>query len=252
MGLSDVKPGKNEMSFSYKEYQGAKVKKVTIYKDTGISVTATAPSEYDKGLKVTDEEKEKSREIAFRDARIQELAEGKEYTMRITRAEGLIRLASDPPDDDIEVRLVFKGTYMIEDIEASALDIFVDINEEAVTYVFPLGTSGLPELTASAREKAVNIALGDAGVQQELAGKPYQVGKAGLSMGGPVGRLGANVRFVFDAPYLLERPAPSAPERQQTGVKVFVNLKEARVVDILPDTGPLDIEPQLLPPEVNK
>jgi hypothetical protein len=33
---------------------------------------------------------------------------------------------------------------------------------------------------------------------------------------------------------------------------VFVNLKEERVVDILPDTGPLDIEPQLLPPEVNK
>jgi hypothetical protein len=241
MTLSSVKPGINEMTFKYKEYQGTKVKKVTIYKDTGISVTTTAPSEYEEGQKVSGEEKEKAKQIAFKDARVQELAEGKEYVMRITRADGLIRLASDPPDDDIEVRLVFAGTYLIEDIEASALDIFVDLNEEAVTYVFPLGTSGMPELTASAREDAIAIAMNDANVKGLLEGKGYEITRTGISQGGPVGRLGANMDIVFDKAYQFTGEFPYFPDERThldqpiEGIEVFVNLKDVMVVQIWPD-----------------
>ena len=245
---SGVKPGKNVMTFKFREDQVTKIKSVVILKDTGLESTTVPPSKYDEQQKLTQEEQAKAKEIAFSDSRVQELAAGKEYAVRITRANGLVRVAGEPPDDDIEVRLVFAGTYMIEDVQASALDIFVDLNEGAITYLFPLGPSGMPELTASAREKAVNIALADARVQQELGGKPYTVGKVGITMGGPVGRLGANVPFTFDKPYPLESRASSAPERQLTGVKAFVNLKEKSVVDVLQVTGPSVPEPQLLPP----
>jgi len=239
LSLRSVRPGKNEMNFMYKEYQGAKVKSVTVYSDTAIEVTSAAPSTSGEELQLSSEGQERAREIAFGDARVQELAGGKEYAVRITRADGILRPLGELPDDDIEVRLVFAQNYMIEDIEATGLDVFVDLNEGAVTYVFPLGLSGMPELTASVRERAIEIALDDGGVQQGLAGKPYTVGKVGITMGGPVGRLGANVLFVFDTPYPLERKAPSAPERQLTGVKAFVNLKEGKVVQVMAKSAPV-------------
>lgn len=245
---SGVKPGKNVMTFKFKENEATKIKSVKIFSDTGLESTTVPPSKYDEQQKLSQEQQSKAKEIAFADPRVQEIVAGKEYAVRITRANGLVRPASEPPDDDIEVRLVFAQAYLIEDVQASALDIFVDLNEVAITYLFPLGRSGMPELTASAREKALSIALADARVQQELTGKPYTVGKVGISMGGPVGRLGANVPFTFDKPYSLEPKASSAPERQLTGVKAFVNLKEERVVDVLQATGPLVPEPQLLPP----
>jgi len=248
LSLRSVKPGKNEMRFTYKEYQGAKIKSLTIYGDTAIEVTSVAPSASDEELKLSPQEEGKAREIAFGDLRVQELVKGKEYAVRIARAQDMVRTADQPPDDDIEVRLVFAQNYMIEDIEATGLDIFVDLDEGAVTYLFPLGLNGMPELAASAREKAVEIALADARVRRELAGKPYSVGRVGISMGGPIGRLGANVRFVFDTPYPLERQAPSVPERQLTGIRAHVNLKEERVVDVLPVTEHVVTEPQLLPP----
>ena len=239
IGLAGVKPGRNVMTFKFEEYQGTKIKSVTIFNDTGLETTTVPPSKYDEELELSQEEQAKAKEIAFSDPRVQEIAAGKEYAIRITRANGLVRPADEPPDDDIEVRLVFATTYMIEDVEASALDIFVDLDEGKITYIFPLRLSGMPELTESAKEKAVAIALSDAGVQQELAGKPYTVGKVGISMGGPVGRLGANVLFTFDEPYPLERKAPSAPERQLTGVKAFVNLKEGKVVQVMAKSRPV-------------
>jgi len=239
LSLRSVRPGKNEINFTYKEYQGARVKSVTVYNDTAIEVIGMAPSASDEEIKASPQEEEKAREIAFGDPRVQELIEGKEYAVRISRADGILRSLGEPPDDDIEVRLAFAKNYMIEDIEASGLDIFVDLDEEIVTYLFPLGLNGMPELTASTRERAVGIALADARVQQELAGKPYTVDKIGISMGGPVGRLGANVLFAFDTPYPLERKAPSAPDRQLTGVKAFVNLKEGRVAQVMEESAPV-------------
>jgi len=243
LSLRSVRPGKNEMSFTYKEYQGAKIKSLTIYGDTAIEVTSVAPSASDEEIKVSTEEQERAREIAFGDSRVQELVKDKEYAIRIARAQDMVRPASQPPDDDIEVRLVFARNYMIEDIEATGLDIFVDLDEATVTYLFPLGLNGMPELTASTRERAVEIALADARLQRELEGNPYAVERVGITMGGPVGRLGANIRFVFDKPYPLERKAPSAPDRQQIGVKVHVNLKEERAVDVLPVTRTVIAEP---------
>ncbi len=232
LSLNDIRPGKNELSFAFREYQGANVMSVTVYSDTAIEVTGTAPSGYDEGLTLSQEEQEKAREIAFSDPWVYKLAAGKEYAVRTTRAYGLIRSTDEPPDNDIELRLVFARNYMIEDVEAAALDIFVDLDEAAVTYLFPLGTSGMPELTASARELVVSIALSDARIQQALTGRPYTVGYLGISMGGPVGRLGANVLFAFDTPYPLERQAPNVPDRKLTGVKAFVNLKEGKVVQV--------------------
>jgi hypothetical protein len=244
LSLRGVRPGKNEMRFTYKEYQGAKVKSMTVYNDTAIEVTSMAPSAYDEELKLSPGEQERAREIAFSDPRVQELAEGKEYATRITRADGLVRPADEPPDDDIEVRLVFAENYMIEDIEASALDVFVDLNEGAVTYIFPLGPSGMPELTANARERAVNIALSDADVQKLLEGKEYTITRIGPSQGGPVGRLGANMDIAFDKAYPFQGDFPYFPEERNyldkaiEGIEAFVNLKEERVVQIWPDIAP--------------
>jgi hypothetical protein len=241
MTLNGVKPGINEMTFKYKEYQGTKIKSVTIYKDTGISVTATAPSEYDEGQKVTAEAQEKAKEIAFQDPRVQEMTKGKEYAERISKASGMIRLASDPPDDDIEIRLVFAGTYMIEDVEASALDIFVDLNEEAVRYIFPLDASGMRELTASVRETAVAIAMNDTNVKGLLEGKKYEITRVGGCEGGPVGRLGVNMDIVFDKAYQFTGDFPYFPDERKyldqsiEGIEIFVNLKDEVAVQIWPD-----------------
>ncbi len=241
MTLSSVKPGVNDMTFKYKEYQGTKVKKVTIYKDTGITVTTTAPSEYEGDQQVSAKEQEKAREIAFKDTRVQEIIEGKEYVERITKASGMVSLASEPPDDDIEIRLVFAGAYMIEDVEASALDIFVDLKEQAVTYVFPLGISGMPELTKSARERAVAIAMNDTNVQKILEEKGYEITRIGICQGGPVGRLGANMDIVFDKAYQFTGEFPYFPDEMKyldqpiEGIEVFVNLQEEIAVQIWPD-----------------
>lgn len=241
MSLRSVKPGLNVMTFSYKEYQGTKIKSLTIFNDTGIESTTVPPSESQAERKLSQEEQEKAEELAFSDPRVQELAEGKEYAVRITKANGIPRPSDAPPDDDIEVRLVFARTYMIEDVEATALDIFVDLNEGKVTYLFPLSSSGMPELTESVREKAVNIALSDADVQNLLEGKNYEITRIGPSQGGPVGRLGANMDITFDKAYPFEGDFPYFPEEREfldkpvEGIEVFVNLKEERAVQIWPD-----------------
>jgi len=240
MTLHSVKPGKSTMSFSYEEYQGARIKSVKVFNDTGIETTSTAPSEAEAGSKLTEEETSMAKEIAFGDARVQEIASGKEYALRITRSEDMIRLADEPPDDDIEVRLVFAQTYTIDGVEATALDVFVDLEEAVVTDLFPLGDSGMPGLTDSEKERVVAIALADARVQEMLAGRPYAIGYLGISMGGPVGRRGANVQFVFDTPYPLEPDAPMMPERLLTGVTAFVNLSEGKVVQIYDESSLAD------------
>jgi len=241
MGLNNIKPGKNEMTFKYREYEGAKVKRVMVYKDTGISVTATAPSAYEEAQRITAEEKEKAREIAFKDERVREMTEGKEYAERITRAYGDIRPADAPPDDDIEIRLIFAGTYKIEDIEASGLDIFIDLEEETVTDVFPLGPHGMPELTASEKDRAIKIALSNADVRKLLEGKIYEVTRVGISQGGPVGRVGANMdidfgeayQFTGEFPYLVTES--KYLDQALDGIEVFINLKDERVVQIWPN-----------------
>ncbi|MFC1948405.1 hypothetical protein ACFLXY_10865 [Chloroflexota bacterium] len=213
MMTGSVKPGTSEMSFTLKQYPGARVRNVIIYSDSGIEATGTAPSDYEEGLKLSQEQQAKAKELVFNDSRVQELAEGKEYSLRIMRSDGMVRLADEPPDDNIEIRLVFAQTYMIEDIEASALEVFVNLDEAIVTCLFPLDPNGMPALTESSREEAVAIALNDPSVQRELEGKEYTVGRVSVSVGGPVGRLGANVLFVFDQPYPLDSGIPSTPAR---------------------------------------
>ena len=234
-----VKPGKNVMTFSYKQYQGTKIKSVTIFNDTGIESTTVPPSDYDEERKLTQEEQEKAKEIAFSDPRVQAIAEGKGYAIRITKADGIPQA-----ENEVEVRLVFAKTYMIEDVEAGALDIFVDLDEGKVTYLFPLSPSGMPELTESVREKAVDIALSDADVQNLLEGKEYTITRIGHCQGGPVGRLGANMDITFDKAYPFQGIFPYFPEERNyldkpiEGIEVFVNLKEERVVQIWPDISP--------------
>lgn len=240
MGSMGVKPGKNVMTFSLKESKGAKVKSLLVFSDTGIESTIVAPSKYYEEQKLSEEEQAKAKEIAFSDPRVQEIAAGKEYSVRITRANGVVRVKGEVPEDEAEVRLVFATTYMIEDVQASALDIFVDLNEGKVTYLFPLSPSGMPELTESLKEKAVAIALSNADVQKLLEGKEYEITRIGPSQGGPVGRLGANMDITFDKAYPFKGDFPSFPEKtdyldaQITRLEVFVNLKEGRVVQVFP------------------
>ena len=241
MGSMGVKPGKNVMTFNLKESQRTKVKSVTIFNDTGIESTTVPPSKYCEEQKLSQEEQAKAKELAFSDPRVQELAEGKEYALRITRANGLIQVKGEVPEDEVEVRLVFATTYMIEDVQASALDIFVDLNEGKVTYLFPLSPSGMSELTESVKEKAVEIALSDPDVQKLLEGKKYEITRIGTCLGGPVGRLGANMDINFDKAYPFKGDFPYFPEERNyldkpiEGIKVSVNLKEERVVQIWPD-----------------
>jgi len=238
--LASVKPGENVMTFKFKEHQGTKVKSVLIFNDTGIESTTAPPSKYYEEQKLSQEEQAKAKEIAFSDPRVQEIAAGKEYSVRITRANGVVRVKGEVPEDEAEVRLVFATTYMIEDVQASALDIFVDFHEGKVTYLFPLSLSGMPELTDSVKEKAVEIALSDPNVQELLEGKKYEITRIGPSQGGPIGRLGANMDITFDKAYPFKGDFPSFPEKtdyldaQITRLEVFVNLKEGRVVQIFP------------------
>lgn len=238
--LASVKPGENVMTFKFEEHQGTKVKNVLIFNDTGIESTTVPPSKYYEEQKLSQEEQAKAKEIAFSDPRVQEIAAGKEYSVRITRANGVVRVKGEVSEDEAEVRLVFATTYMIEDVQASALDIFVDFDEGKVTYLFPLSPSGMPELTDSVKEKAMEIALSDPDVQELLEGKKYEITRIGPSQGGPVGRLGANMDITFDKAYPFKGDFPSFPEKtdyldaQITRLEAFVNLKEGRVVQIFP------------------
>ena len=237
--LMGIKPGKNVMTFKLEESKGARVKSLQIFNDTGIESTTVPPSEYEEQMKLSQEEQEKAKEIALNDPRVKEILEGKEYSVRITRADGIIQA-----ENEVEVRLVFATTYMIEDVEASALDIFVNLDEGKVTYLFPLSPSGMPELTESIKEKAVGIALSDADVQKLLEGKEYSITRIGPCQGGPVGRLGANMDITFDKAYLFQGDFPYFPEERKyldkpiEGIEIFVNLKEERVVQIWPDIPP--------------
>jgi len=232
MMIRSIKPGRNEMYFTLDQQQEVRVRNVVIYKDSGIITTSTTPSDYEEGLKLTEDSQTRAENLVFEHPWVQEVAEGQEYTLRIMKSEGIVRPADELPDSDIEVRLVFGKTYVIEGVEASALVVLVNLDDAVVTDLFLLDTNGMPALTESTKERAVAIALNDPVVREELGDKEYTVGRVGVSTGGPVGRLGANVLFVFNEPFALDPDIPSAPPRQQTGVKAFVNLKEGRVVQV--------------------
>ena len=243
MMIRSIKPGRNEMYFTFDQQQGARVRNIIIYKDSGIVTTGTAPSDYEEGLKVTEDSQARAEDLVFKHPWVQEVVEGKKYTLRIIKAESMVRPANELPDNDIEVRLVFEKTYTIEGVEASALVVFVNLDDAVVTDIYPLDTNRMPALMESTKERAVAIALSDPIVREELEGKKYTVGHVGVSTGGPVGRLGANVLFVFNEPFSLDPVIPSAPARQQTGVKAFVNLKEAKVVQVTAESR------RITPPE---
>ena len=219
------------------------MRNIIIYKDSGIVTTGTAPSDYEEGLKLTEDSQTRAEDLVFKHPWVQEVVEGKKYTLRIIKAESMVRPANELPDNDIEVRLVFEKTYTIEGVEASALVVFVNLDDAVVTDIYPLDTNRMPALMESTKERAVAIALSDPIVREELEGKKYTVGHVGVSTGGPVGRLGANVLFVFNEPFSLDPVIPSAPARQQTGVKAFVNLKEAKVVQVTAESR------RITPPE---
>lgn len=228
------------MTFRLKEYQRAKVKSLRILSDTAIESTTVPPSPYDEQRKLSQEEQTKAKGLALSDRRVQAIAEDKEYAVRVARANGVVRIAGEPADDDIEVRLVFAEIYMIEDVEASALDVFVDLNEGEITYMFPLGPSGMPELTRSVREKAVAIALNDADVQRLLQGRGYDLTRIGPCQGGEAGRLGANMDISFGRAYSFQGYFPALPGKAEyldaelSGIEVFVNLKDEKVIQIWP------------------
>ncbi|MDY6911286.1 MAG: hypothetical protein SVM79_02875 [Chloroflexota bacterium] len=234
-----VKPGKNTMTFKIDEHKKAKVKSLRIFSDTGIESTTMPRSEYHEKLKLTQEEQDRAKETAFGNPEVQEILGEKKYSIRIAPDYGVGRVA-----DEIEVRLIFETTCMIEDIEASALGVFVDLNEGRVTDVLPLSPHGMPELTESRKERAVEIALNDPDVQALLEGNEYAIEQIGPCQGGPVGRLGAWVEIMFDRDYLFEGNFPYFPAKTTfmnariKGIQVYINFKEESVVQIHPQVVP--------------
>ena len=248
LSTMDVKPGKNTMTFKLDEHKKAKVRSLRIFSDTGIESTTVPRSEYHEKLKLTQEEQDRAKEIALGNPEVQEILREKRYSTRITLASGVVRAEGEAIDEEVEVRLIFETPCMIEDIEASALGVFVDINEERVTDVLPLSPHGMPELTESRKERAVEIAMSDPDVQALLEGKEYAIEQIGGCVGGHVGRLGAWVKLIFDKHYPFGGEFPYFPEertyldQQIEGIQVFVNFKEERVVQIWPDIYHPDID----------
>lgn len=234
---AEVKLGKNVWSTRLrqgKEPQSVKLEKLIIFNDTSIESTNVSPNEYYDKLKIPQVEQDKAKEIALNDPRVQGILAGKQYSASIMRAD---------TGNDIEIKLVFDATYTVDGAPVSALDVFVNLTQGRVTDVIPLSPQGMIQLTEGLKQKVMDIALNDASVQGLIAGKEYRIDRIGPSQGGPAGRLGANMDILFDKTYLFQGDFPSFPGKtdylnaELTGIQVFVNLGEEKVIQIWPKTA---------------
>lgn len=141
-------------------------------------------------------------------------------------------------------------TFKLEEsgrAKVKSLQICNDTGIESTT-VPPSPFSGSPgtpsQLTESQEKTATDTALANPDVQKLLEGKQYTITRIGPSMGGGVGRLGANMDITFDKAYSFKGDFPYFPgetnylDAQLTGLEVFVNLEEGKVVQIWPEILP--------------
>jgi hypothetical protein len=267
--LSSVKLGKNEMSFKYKEYQGTKVKNVTVFNDTGIELTSVPP--YDESIPapeavegfygVSAELTAELERICLADPRIEELIKDRQYSFVVdghtienkdyNLALG-VRLKDDTTSEQLQKWLedgrqdsdIIREYVGVLNIGYSArYDIAIDIEKEAVIELIKeeRANPGIPELTPAEKQRAVEIALADATLRQILAGKEYDIAPEGIGVWhSGTTKLGAVFEVNFTQPYKIDSELPryqSVPYHY-TGeigkLLIGVLLKENRVADIIP------------------
>jgi len=267
--LSSTNPGKNEMTFKYKEYQGTKVKSVTIYRDTGIEVTTVPP--HDESIPppeaietfygVSAELTTKLERICLADPRIEELLKDREYSFVVdghtieNKDYNLslgVRLKDNITGEQFQEWMnggrqdsdIIREYVGVLDIGYSArYDIAIDIQKEAVTELIKEARTnpGIPELTPVEKQRAVEIALADTTLRQILEGKEYKIAPGGIGVWhSGTTKLGAVFEVDFMQTYKIDGELPrhqSAPYRysgEAGKLMVGVLLEENRVADIIP------------------
>lgn len=250
--IMGIKPGTNTMTFGYDAKKKAKINSVTFFGDTGIQSTTVAPSEHAYREIVPPAERMRAEEIALSDPQVGEIVQDTAYAVRTTWEDaGLVMIDEqlvEAPDADareVEVRLIFEQIQIVENVEAAALSVFVDLDSEQVTAVFPLSSTGMPELTASRKEMAMAIALDDPFVAELLRGTDHTLRQASICQGGPVGRIGVALIFDFHPYREFDGDFPFFPgtevrhlEGRITDVNVYVSFDEEKVVQLYPTTIP--------------
>ncbi len=155
---SGVWPGRNVLTFTLTQYDGAKVESLTIFADSGIKYTSEPnpmweeswgeqemPPGFEAPTKLTEEQKAKTLDIALNDSRVQELLQKKNYTILEIASDDY----SDPPEKSRVVILLDKiykieydwpwppGRQQHETYVVRFLDIFVNLQEGMVLGISP-------------------------------------------------------------------------------------------------------------------
>jgi len=260
MPESGIRPGENEMAFSFKEYQGARVKSVTVYSNTAIETTALsprsaeasspAPEGYEPFYGVSPELTERLERICLADPAIQGLIEGREYSFTVdghtvagkdyNLAVG-VRLEDDIGSErfqewmdggrqDSDIIREYVGVLNIGYNEK--YHITIDIEREMVSELLEEESAGpgIPEVTAEEKQRAVTISLADTTLQQILAGKEYQIAPEGIGVWheGET-KLGAAFEIQFDQPYQIASELP----RYQNDTYYYSGEAERLMISVL-------------------
>jgi hypothetical protein len=228
-----VWPGKNILTFTLTQYDGAKVESLTIFADSGIEWTfhgrerETEPWE----TLLTEEEEAKTLEVALSNPKVKELLEGKNYTISkfgLYRMEETITSKSRTVTRrESKVDILLNKVYEIEynwpwppgeqqhrTERVRELDILIDLDKGKVIGIspFPQGWSDKEgrlspcvklELTEEEKEKAIQIMLEDKHVQELLQGRSYSIENFGVAHEGKE-MIGAGVIIRFDQIYSID------------------------------------------------
>ncbi len=227
-----VLPGKNVLTVTLEQYDGAKVESLIIFADSGIECTLQPPSWWEQehdippGMvpptKLTEEEEARALDIVLSDPRVQELLEGRGYAVDRIGSQSF----SDPPDA-VKVDIRFDTVHEIEydwpwppgeerHLKERVRVITIELSLEEgkvmgispwkqpwITAGLPPGPSKIPKLTEEEKEEAIQIALKDEHVQELLQGKNYTVRTVGVWHEGEE-KLGAAVVIGFDQVYFID------------------------------------------------
>lgn len=200
--------------------------------------------------------------IALGDSRIQELIENRDHTFTVDGH------TIEDKDYHLSVGVRLKDDITSEEFrewmnsgrrDSNLIDEYVgilnvgynekyyitfDMDREVVSHLETVGSSiaNIPEVTVEEKQRAVEIALADATLQQILEGKEYQLapeGTIGVWHSGNV-KLGVSFEISFDRVYTIDAELPNYQEDSHhvtgevEGLLVSVLLEENRVSSIVP------------------
>jgi hypothetical protein len=230
-----VLPGKNVLTVTLEQYDGAKVESLTIFADSGIECTLQPPSWWEEETEAWEtlltEEEATTLEVALSDPRVQELLEGKNYTID---QFGLYELEETVTSESrtltrrgSRVDILFDTVHEIEYDwpwppgrqrhrmeRVPDLDIIIDMDKWEVIGISPTPQSWgtktgrlrplvRQEFTEEEKEEAIQIVLNEEHVQELLQGKNYTVRRVGVWREGQE-TVGAVVAIGFDQLYFID------------------------------------------------